>query len=147
MFHTVYETLNCVNGKHYVGVHSTNDPYDDYLGTGHRITRAIKKHGRENFEKFILGIFPTEEDAYAAESLIVNQEFVDDRMTYNATIGGHGCSRQVADRISKTLKGFKHSDEAKSNMSAAQIRIGNKPPSPKGKLWSDDRKAKLSASQ
>jgi len=41
-FNFVYVTTNIVNGKQYVGDHSTNDLNDEYLGSGNLIRHAIK---------------------------------------------------------------------------------------------------------
>lgn len=40
--YTVYKVTNIKNGKYYVGVHKTNNPYDSYMGSGTAIRNAIK---------------------------------------------------------------------------------------------------------
>lgn len=53
----VYLTTNLVNGKVYVGQYTFKKDErlnDTYLGSGTRITQAIKKYGRENFKREIL---------------------------------------------------------------------------------------------
>ena len=37
MYHFVYETTNLINGKKYIGKHSTDDLNDGYLGSGKAI--------------------------------------------------------------------------------------------------------------
>ncbi len=32
-YYTVYKTINLVNGKTYIGIHQTDNPNDDYLGS------------------------------------------------------------------------------------------------------------------
>jgi group I intron endonuclease len=88
--HMVYETVNNINGKSYVGVHSGLEAGDDYLGSGRALKNAIKKYGKENFTKKILKIFTKKESAYAYESKIVTSEYVNDPTTYNLRIGGSG---------------------------------------------------------
>lgn len=51
-YHSLYFTINKLNGKVYVGRHSSNTSEDRYLGSGIAITAAIKKYGRENFSHF-----------------------------------------------------------------------------------------------
>lgn len=48
----IYETINLVNGKKYIGQDSHNDP--NYLGGGIYLKFAIKKYGKGNFKKEIL---------------------------------------------------------------------------------------------
>jgi len=50
----IYKTTNLVNGKIYVGQHSTDKLNDRYLGSGDILKQAIKKHGRKNFKREIL---------------------------------------------------------------------------------------------
>ena len=50
----VYQILNLKNGKIYIGKHSSKSMTDLYMGSGIAIKRAIKKYGRESFEKTIL---------------------------------------------------------------------------------------------
>lgn len=51
MYHIVYKTTNNVNGKIYVGVHSTIDIYDNYIGSGKTLKKAIKKYGKRYLRK------------------------------------------------------------------------------------------------
>lgn len=89
-YHTVYKTTNLINGKCYVGVHSTNKQKDEYIGSGNLIKHAIAKYGKDNFKKEILHVFKTRDEALEKEKEIVNKSFVDDSNTYNLIIGGGG---------------------------------------------------------
>ena len=86
MYYTIYKITNKLNGKTYIGMHKTNDLEDGYMGSGKLISRAIKKHGIENFTKEILNIFDNEQDMKNKEKqlVIVSEE------TYNLNEGGHG---------------------------------------------------------
>jgi hypothetical protein len=47
MKHYVYKIINIINGKIYIGKHSSTDiNRDSYLGSGIAIAKAIKKYGR-----------------------------------------------------------------------------------------------------
>lgn len=53
-YYFIYKTTNLINGKIYVGQHSTNNLDDGYLGSGTMINRAISKYGKENFKREVL---------------------------------------------------------------------------------------------
>jgi len=74
----------------YVGVHKTNDPYDDYLGSGKFILSAIESDGVDNFKKDILYYCDSKDEMYLKESEIVNKDFVSREDTYNICLGGDG---------------------------------------------------------
>lgn len=90
MYYTIYKTTNQLNGKTYIGYHSTKDLNDSYLGSGKILKQAIEKHGIDNFTKEILYIFPTREEALQKEAEIVDESFVLDRGNYNLKVGGEG---------------------------------------------------------
>lgn len=84
----VYRITNLINQKEYVGVHTTSNLDDGYMGSGIAIMRAVKKHGVDNFRKEIIQFFDSESEAYDYESQIVNEEYVSREDTYNMTLGG-----------------------------------------------------------
>lgn len=87
---TIYQTVNLLNGKIYIGKHETDDPYDDYLGSGKILLSAIRKYGRENFKKDVLYIFESRQEMDAKEAEIINEDFVIRNDTYNIKTGGIG---------------------------------------------------------
>jgi hypothetical protein len=87
MFYTVYQIVNKINGKVYVGKHITNNLYDDYMGSGKLICRAIKKYGHDCFYKTIVGVYDNESLMNAAEKFMVAY---DPDTTYNLCEGGRG---------------------------------------------------------
>jgi hypothetical protein len=89
-FNYLYEIKNNVNGKIYVGVHSTTNLSDGYMGSGKVISSAIKKYGVENFTKTILKFFDTSEEMFSEEKKIVNEEFLKRSNVYNIKLGGEG---------------------------------------------------------
>lgn len=90
MYYIIYETINLVNGKSYIGYHSTKDLNDNYLGSGTALKLAIEKYGKENFARNILYAFPTKEEALKKEREIVNEEFIKKDDNYNLKYGGEG---------------------------------------------------------
>jgi group I intron endonuclease len=87
-YHFTYQTKNLINGKTYIGVHSTNNVYDSYLGSGDKLFYSIKKYGRHNFKREILDFFDTKEEALAEEEFLVTKEYVALRDNYNINLGG-----------------------------------------------------------
>lgn len=89
-FHIIYKTTNLINGKIYVGLHSTDNINDGYLGSGWVLKSAIKKYGRENFKRDVLLVLSNREEAREVESLLVDKEFASRQGTYNLQEGGMG---------------------------------------------------------
>jgi len=150
MQHYIYKTTNLINGKYYIGMRSNEDPWNDlYLGSGKSLKEAIKKYGKDNFNKEILGFYDTREELALIESLIVSEETVDDPNSYNMTLGGIG--KQIGCIVSETTKSKMRkprseiakfnmkkpkSDSAKKNMSLSRI----------GRKLSEETKNKISKS-
>jgi group I intron endonuclease len=115
MYYLVYLTRNLVNNKIYVGVHSTWNLDDGYLGSGDKLKLAVKKYGKENFNRIILHYCYNEQQAYEIESQIVDTYFINRKDTYNIVLGGSipssrkGKSMSTYSRlqISKSLSGRK----------------------------------------
>jgi group I intron endonuclease len=127
----VYETINKINGKKYVGCHATNDIDDGYIGSGNLLKEAIKKYGIENFERRILHHACTPEEMFNVESSIVTEEFVARDDTYNLVPGGFGGFKvQDVDDWKNKLRssrkgkkpalGLKHTEESKRKMSVSK---------------------------
>jgi hypothetical protein len=100
-FNFVYKTKNLINGKIYIGVHSTNNLDDKYLGSGKILINAIKHYGKENFSKEVLRMFKTREEAYKFETEIVNSQFIKRDDTYNITEGGFGVRTHSKDGLKR----------------------------------------------
>lgn len=99
----VYQTINIINNKIYIGYHKTLDPFkfDGYIGNGVNIhypstymtpkwpfQMAVKKYGTDKFKRSVLYIFNTEEEALKKEAELVNKDFVLRSDTYNLVEGG-----------------------------------------------------------
>lgn len=141
VFHTVYRTTNRINGKFYIGKHTTPDPNDNYIGSGVVLSRAVKKHGVENFVKEVVAICDTETAAYALERELIEAIGLCSVTCYNACHGGVGFwkgmthSLSARDKISAGNKGKVRSDAAKAKMSRAVM----------GRRASEETKDKLRA--
>ena len=89
-YHIIYKTTNLINGKIYIGAHSTDNLNDGYLGSGDNIVTAIKKYGKNNFIREILYMANNSEEMFKTEASIVTEEFIKRKNVYNIVSGGHG---------------------------------------------------------
>jgi len=87
-YHFIYKTTNKLSGKYYIGMHSTDNLDDGYLGSGNRIRLAIKKHGKENFTREIIEFCKTRKELYEKEEEVVNLDEVAKVDCMNLTVGG-----------------------------------------------------------
>jgi hypothetical protein len=72
-FNYVYITTNLINGKQYVGDHSTDNLDDGYMGSGNLIREAFKKYGKQNFKKQILQEFKNKRESFATQEKYINE--------------------------------------------------------------------------
>lgn len=140
MYHIVYLTTNLVNQKFYVGVHSTYNLDDGYLGSGDILKLAVRKYDKKNFIRKTLYFCLTRIDALDIERLIVNKDFVKRSDTYNLVVGGNSYNTDYNPFQDKL-----HSYESRLKMSISSY-TKNKPAWNKGKFHSDETKLKLSIS-
>jgi hypothetical protein len=89
-YHFIYKTTNLKNGKFYVGMHSTNNLNDGYLGSGTRLRRSIRRNGVENFKLEILEFFSNRTDLSNREAKLVNKDLLKDPLCMNLVYGGGG---------------------------------------------------------
>ena len=93
MKHLLYKTVNKLNGRFYVGMHSTRNINDAYLGSGRRLKAEVNKYGRENFEKIILEELPSREILAQREREVVNDSLRENPLCLNLKNGGEGGGR------------------------------------------------------
>lgn len=171
MFHFVYKTTNNINNMIYIGVHSTLNIDDGYIGSGKALKRAIAKYGKDNFTREIVSFYESADEAYASESQIVDADFVKRRDNYNMKAGGSGGSTggelnpwygrkhrpETIAKMKTAQTGDKHhtrrlgvSEETRRRLSVANSGSGNpmygKPHPAKGKsIHNSESRAKISA--
>lgn len=89
-YHYLYKTTNLINGKFYVGMHSTDDLHDGYLGSGKYLWNSIRKYGKDKFKTEILEFFDDRKTLVEKEKNLINEEFIKDPMCMNLKLGGSG---------------------------------------------------------
>lgn len=88
--HFIYKITNKLNGKFYIGMHSTDDLDDGYFGSGKLVARSVAKHGKENHEFEILEHCFSRADLAAREKELVNKELLQNDKCLNLKEGGDG---------------------------------------------------------
>lgn len=102
-YNYIYKTRNVINGKEYIGVHSTDKLFDGYIGNGIKSQKdairhnkaynspfvsAVVKYGYDFFIKEILYFFETYEQALLKEEELVNIDYIKRAENYNVKVGG-----------------------------------------------------------
>lgn len=109
--HTVYITINNINEKVYIGTHLTDNSLDSYRGSGNLLLKAIKKYGKENFTKSILGEFENHIEAHYWESFYIKlfrSHKKDKGYNISPTGGikyGGELSKETKEKISQSIRG------------------------------------------
>jgi hypothetical protein len=105
-------------------MHSTDDLNDGYIGSGQRLSRSIKKHGRENHTCEIVEFLLDRGALILRETEIVSQQLLSDPLCLNMALGGVGGFTGGLEAYNATVSKEQRSKLAKDN-----------PPT-----WSDRRK-------
>lgn len=100
----LYQIINLVNNKIYIGVHETFDLNDGYFGSGFALRAAVAKYGKENFKKEVLQYFDSQEAMYQEEGEVVTSEFISRPDVYNLCEGGNRVGITAAERGRITQK-------------------------------------------
>jgi group I intron endonuclease len=129
MFYIIYKITNIINNKYYIGMHSTKDLNDGYMGSGIALKSSIKKYGIENFKKEILSVHKTKQQMINEEKRLLTPEIIRDSACYNIAKGGQGgfvfsehpaeslMKKVIGNKVSMAKKGVKFSEEHKINIS------------------------------
>jgi len=99
----IYETINTVNGKKYIGQDSNNDP--TYYGSGKLLQYALKKYGIEKFQKRVIEYCNSLEELNEREKYWINKlGAVDDPNYYNIIEGGTGGYNEFAVQANRSKR-------------------------------------------
>lgn len=163
--HYIYKTTCNVTKKWYVGMHSTNNLDDGYMGSGTILRHSIRKHGKTNHTKEILEYCDTRELLAKREREIVNQDLISDGFCMNLKEGGDGgggfwsdkqmmnCSKAgnkafieklKTDKVFKDELSKKHSETNKKLHSTGKLTPINESYDWNGKNHSEKTKEKMS---
>jgi group I intron endonuclease len=127
MKYTIYQIINTINSKIYIGKHQTNDIDDGYMGSGKNLKRAIKKYGIENFVKEVLYVFDSEKEMNYKEAELVTEEFCLRKDTYNICVGGQGGFSHI--NLDENFRKNKNKKARRVTDSILKIKYGVENPS------------------
>lgn len=124
-YHFIYRTTCLINKRFYIGMHSTDDLNDGYMGSGTRLWFSIRRYGKENHKIEILEFFSNRKALIEREKEIINEELIKDQMCMNLQPGG--CyidfTKTRAERISIATKAAMARPEVRERYLAAQRKI------------------------
>lgn len=130
-YHFIYKTTNMLSGRYYIGMHSTDDLDDGYLGSGNRLRLAVRKHGRENFVREILEFYDSREELKIREEEIIDLNEIAKEDCMNLVVGGGGfmldehhyeCSKAGGKSLSKKRTEDKKLAEMYSLMNSNNLK-------------------------
>ena len=112
----IYITTNMINGKRYIGQKKFCKYWNNYLGSGRYLQKAIKKYGKENFSRIIVAIGYSKEELDKLEmEFIKNHNAYKSCDFYNIAKGGEGGNtyagksrreiEEIGKKISESNKG------------------------------------------
>lgn len=90
VYHFLYKTECKITNKYYIGVHSTDNLNDGYLGSGKLILESIKKYGKENHTIEVIKFFSNKKDKFKSEKEFITRDMLNDSMCLNISYGGYG---------------------------------------------------------
>jgi len=138
----IYITTNMINGKKYIGQKIFDRHWKLYLGSGKRLKYAIKKYGKENFSREIIGICYSKEELNDLEIKYIDiHNAVKNNDYYNISYGG-GTNAGLKFSDEHKLK-ISESNKGKIKSKETMIRISE---SKKGQILSEEHKLKISKS-
>lgn len=150
MYGYIYETINLINNKKYIGKHKASKFDKNYYGSGIALKRALNKYGKENFKVIILEEVNTETLKGLAERetyYIKKYNAVKDKSYYNNSYGGesegwYNINKAFKDtnNYPSKFKGHNHSEKTKQKISKSLK--GRKSPM-KGRHLTEEHKEKI----
>jgi hypothetical protein len=111
-YNLLYRVTNIQTSKEYVGIHSTNQVEDGYMGSGVLLKMDIKEFGVASFKREIIEFFENRELLLLAEREIVNEQYLASSNTYNLILGGGGVKMLTGRRIGEKPIYNKKANEA-----------------------------------
>ena len=77
-FHVLYKTTCSITGKYYIGMHSTNNIDDGYLGSGQLLWKSIKKYGKDSHKFEVLELLQSRQELAEKEKQMIKMRYEDE---------------------------------------------------------------------
>lgn len=87
--HFIYKTTSKFNSKFYIGIHSTDNLNDGYMGSGSKLLSDIKKYGKDQYEIDILEFCESKEELKKREKEILTEDILNNWYCLNIVSGGN----------------------------------------------------------
>lgn len=155
-YHIIYKTTCLVTGKWYIGMHSTDDLNDGYLGSGQQLRRSVKKYGKEQHKTEVLEFLPDRESLWRREEELVTKKLMEDELCMNLATGGQGKAdrplitpEEVSRKISQKALAMWDKRRAEGYVAPPQTKasIAKRVAKNTGKKRSEEQLANLHAGQ
>lgn len=112
----IYITTNWIDGMKYIGQRKFIGNWQDYLGSGAELLKAVKKYGKENFTKEIIILaYDAKELSILERNTIINSKAVKSDNYYNLNC----CASNGNSYINKTKEEM---DEIRRKQSEAHFK-------------------------
>lgn len=125
-FNFIYKTTCLITGRYYIGMHSTSNLDDAYLGSGTRLWKSIKKYGKDNHKREILEFLPDRKSLASREREIVDESVINDPMSMNLMKGGEaGGFVNEAHQLKCSAAGGRTTNPVKSKKASEKMKETN----------------------
>ena len=115
-YHFIYKTTCLITNRFYIGMHSTNNLEDGYLGSGKRLRYSVKKYGEENHRREILEFCEDRESLAKREEELITNEILNEDLCMNLKTGGNGGFISVEQQRKRSeLGGLAFSEKLKND--------------------------------
>ena len=118
-------TTNPLSGKYYVGMHSTNNLDDGYMGSGVKLKKSIERYGKDNHKTIILEYCRSRYMLKKREKEIINDEMLKDKDCLNMKEGGDGgfVNKKHKDKFIKAGKIQRKKNREEKNKKKSNVTI------------------------
>jgi hypothetical protein len=127
-YHFIYKTICIKTNKYYLGMHSTDNLNDNYIGSGRNIRYSINTYGKENHITGIIEFCKTRKELIKREEEIVNLNEISNPNCINISIDGGswktlGASLSVEHKkkIGDANRGKTHTTKFKEDIRKRQL--------------------------